>query len=96
MVTVTTEELAKNLTQYLDKAQHGERVLVKDGTRTLAVLSPASSLDEARDQAEVLAQLAAEGTVVLPSRQIDPRAPRPPLVPSRGRLASEIVVEDRS
>lgn len=96
MVTVTTEELAKNLRQYLDKAQHGERVLVKEGSRALAVLSPVGGADVALDEDAILAQLAKEGTVVLPTRKIDPSAPRRPVVPSRGRSASEMVVEDRS
>ena len=96
MVTVTTEELARNLKRYLDRAQHGERVLVKDGSVALALLSPVTGPDSETDEAAALSRLEAEGTIVLPKRRVDRTTPRRPLVPARGRLASEMVVEDRS
>lgn len=58
----------------------------------MAALVPLSQLHEADEEAR-LAELAARGLVALPSRTRT--AFQGPTVPNRGKLASEIILEDR-
>lgn len=65
--TVGVAELRQNLTQYLRRVQHGERLVVTDRNRPVAELGPppvaGSSLD----------RLIAEGRVSRPTRRGTPK-----------------------
>ncbi len=63
--TVGVGDLRRNLSRYLDRARRGERVVVTERNRPIAVLAP---LPENEDP---LARLIAEGKVVPAQRPLD-------------------------
>ncbi|MDX1998567.1 MAG: type II toxin-antitoxin system Phd/YefM family antitoxin [Thermoanaerobaculia bacterium] len=92
MTTVTTRALKDRLGSFLARAEGGERfVVLRDGKPVAAVI-PMSQLDDAGRFAR-LAALAQEGVVELPTGPR--RAERADPLPSRGRFASEMILEDR-
>ncbi len=88
MTMVGVKSLKDNLSRYLRRASRGERVLITDRGKPLAVLVPV----EERVELEVARRLVAKGIAVwsggkpLGSR----RPPRP-----RGRSVADAVIEDR-
>lgn len=93
MPTVSTRALKGQLSSYLQRAEAGEQIVVLRDGRPVAALVPLSQLQERDDQAR-LVEMAARGLVTLPKRT-SRRAFRGPTAPSRGKLASEMVIEDR-
>ena len=93
MTTVSTRNLKNQLSSYLHRAESGERIVVLRDGRPVAALV---ALDDVRDEDQQtrLAALQAHGLVVGPSRE-GGLSTRKPLVPERGRSASEMVIEDR-
>jgi prevent-host-death family protein len=90
---VGVKELKNRLTFFLRRTKEGERVIVTDRGAPVAVLH---SLEEAEPHAgpeERLAVLARRGLIRLPrpSARLTPFSP----VPSRGKAASDIVIEER-
>ena len=61
--TVGIAELRQNLSRYLRRVEHGERLLVTDRNKVVAELGPAPSTGEALDR------LIAEGRVPRPTRR---------------------------
>lgn len=93
MSTVSTRVLKDQLSSYLQRAENGEQIVVLRDGRPVAALVPLSKLSEGTEL-QRLADLESRGLVVLPRRS--ERAPfQGPLVPNRGKLASEMVSEDR-
>lgn len=92
MPTVSTRVLKDQLSGYLQRAEAGEQIVVLRDGRPVAALVPLSHLREMDEQAR-LAELASRGLVVQPTRP--GTAFRGPALPSRGKLASEMVLEDR-
>ncbi|HEX2253150.1 MAG TPA: type II toxin-antitoxin system prevent-host-death family antitoxin [Thermoanaerobaculia bacterium] len=94
MTTVSTRRLKDELSAYLRRAEKGEHVVVMRGSRPVAVLVPFGEA-EGLDEAARLRQLSARGLVVLPEEG----ASRPRFsgrrVPSRGKSAAAMVLEDR-
>jgi prevent-host-death family protein len=93
MSTVSTRVLKDQLLSYLQRAESGEQIIVLRDGRPVAALVPLSQLLESTEQ-QRLAELEARGLVVLP-RQTARGAFQSPKFPSRGKLASEMVIEDR-
>ncbi|HSS75301.1 MAG TPA: type II toxin-antitoxin system prevent-host-death family antitoxin [Thermoanaerobaculia bacterium] len=93
MSTVSTRVLKDQLSRYLQRAATGERIVVLRDGRPVAALVPLSEIPEATEQ-QRLADLEARGLVTLP-RRAERTAFRGPTVPNRGKLASEMVSEDR-
>lgn len=93
MPTVSTRVLKDQLSSCLQRAEAGEQILVLRDGRPVAALVPLSQLQEMDEQAR-LTELAARGLVALPSRAARTGF-QGPTVPSRGKLASEMVIEDR-
>jgi prevent-host-death family protein len=93
MSTVSTRVLKDQLSSYLQRASTGERIVVLRDGRPVAALVPLSELPEATEQ-QRLADLEARGLVTLP-RRAERTAFQGPTVPNRGKLASEMVSEDR-
>jgi prevent-host-death family protein len=93
MPTVSTRVLRDQLSSYLQRAEAGEQIVVLRDGRPVAALVPLSQLQE-RDEHVRLVAMAARGLVTLPKRT-SRRAFQGPALPSRGKLASEIVLEDR-
>lgn len=93
MSNVSTRVLKDQLSQYIGRAETGERIVVLRDGRPVAALVPLSDLP-ADDPGGALALLAARGLVRLPEAGAEIDLDQP-LVPGRGRLASEMVTEDR-
>ncbi|MEA2604626.1 MAG: hypothetical protein QOF89_5618 [Acidobacteriota bacterium] len=93
MSTVSTRVLKDQLSSYLQRAAAGERIVVLRDGRPVAALVPLSEIPEATEQ-QRLADLEARGLVTLP-RRAERTAFQGPTVPNRGKLASEMVSEDR-
>jgi len=93
MSTVSTRVLKDQLSSYLQRAEAGEQIVVLRDGQPVAALVPLSQVRDMDEQTR-LAELASRGLVALPNR-----APRTafqgPAFPNRGRLASEMVLEDR-
>lgn len=93
MTTVSTRTLRDELSTYLRRAEGGERIVVMRGSKAVAALVPLEANQDLDEEAK-LRELEARGLVVLPTRS----SPAPftgPRVPSRGRSASAMVIEDR-
>lgn len=93
MSTVTTRRLEDQLSSYLHRAEAGESVVVLRHGKPIAAIVPVSQMPQS-SESERLAQLAARGAVRLPA-PTEPRRLAGPQVPTRGRLGSEMVIEDR-
>lgn len=94
MTRVSTRTLKDQLSSYLHRAENGERIVVLRGGKPVAALVALDDLREA-DEATRLAALEAHGLVVLPRDRPRSEPFQGPLVPDRGKLASEMVIEDR-
>ncbi|HEX4495550.1 MAG TPA: type II toxin-antitoxin system prevent-host-death family antitoxin [Thermoanaerobaculia bacterium] len=92
MSTVSTRVLKDQLSSYLQRAERGERIVVLRDGQPVAALIPLSQLQEVTEQ-QRLADLEARGLVTLPRRTDG--GFNGPTVPNRGKLASEMVSEDR-
>jgi prevent-host-death family protein len=93
MPTVSTRVLKDQLSSYLQRAEAGEQIVVLRDGQPVAALVPLSQLREVDEPAR-LAELASRGLVALPSRTTR-TAFQGPAFPHRGKLASEMVLEDR-
>ena len=93
MPTVSTRVLKDQLSSYLQRAEAGEQIVVLRDGQPVAALVPLSQLQEKDEQAR-LAEMASRGLVKLPKGTSRKAFQSPPL-PSRGKLASEMVLEDR-
>jgi len=81
------------LSSYLQRAERGERIVVLRAGRPVAALVPLShQLPEATEE-QRLAELESRGLVTLPRRT--KRGFQGPAFPDRGKLASEMISEDR-
>lgn len=87
---VGIRELRDNLTHYLAKVRRGQEIVVTDRGRPVAVVRPVREKQTLEDR---LRRLEAEGKVKMPKRW----APLKPYRgrPLRGRLLSELVLEER-
>ena len=92
MPTVSTRVLKDQLSSYLQRAEAGEQIVVLRDGQPVAALVPLSQVRE-MDEPARLAEMASRGLVALPSRTWT--AFRGPALPNRGKLASEMVIEDR-
>jgi prevent-host-death family protein len=93
MPTVSTRVLKDQLSSYLQRAEAGEQIVVLRDGQPVAALVPLSQLRDLDEQAR-LAEMAARGLVDLPNRTTR-AAFQGPALPNRGKLASEMILEDR-
>ena len=93
MATVSTRNLKDRLSSYLHRAEAGERIVVLRDGRPVAALVGLNDV-QSEDQESKLAALQATGLIAGPLRK-GGLSTRKPLVPERGRPASEMVIEDR-
>ena len=84
--------MKNRLTHYLRLTQKGEEVIVTDREKPVAVIHHILSDQAVLTREGRLAQLAAQGTVFLPSRKL---ATRLKPVPYKGPSAAQAVIEDR-
>jgi prevent-host-death family protein len=88
---VGIRRLRDGLTRYLGRVRRGERLIITDRGRPIAVLLPYGR-SRARSRAERLGALLASGHVSPAER---PFLRRPPLVRGQGRRPSELIAEGR-
>jgi prevent-host-death family protein len=89
-MSVGIKELKNRLSHYLQRVRRGESVLVVDRGRVIAELRPVEQ--PTGDDADALAELAAEGVVTL--RSVRPADVSPVRIRGK-RRASQIVLEGR-
>ena len=94
MTTVSTRKLKDGLSAYLRRAEKGERIVVMRGKRAVAAIVPFETA-EGLDEEALLRQLAARDLVELPGERRPPERAEWRRVPSRGKPASAMVLEDR-
>ena len=92
MQTVGTKELKDRLTHYLRLVRQGATVIVTDRGRPVGVLKPVSG-EEMGETEDLLAGLAAEGSISLPPGKGFLK--KPPAIQGKGLPLSRIVLEDR-
>jgi len=92
-ITAGVRELKNRLTHYLRLVQAGERVIVTDRNRPVAILRPLGDEAAYDTPEERLASLAREGGLTLgePRHRLDDWRP----VPAKGTPPSRIVSRDR-
>ncbi len=94
MLTVGVRELKNRLTHYLQLTHDGERIVVTDHGKPIAVLHDLAKLENEAHPEEYLARAAAEGMLRLPQPGAKLDLKTKPAV-HKGRSASEILIEDR-
>jgi prevent-host-death family protein len=92
MQAVGTKELKDRLTHYLRLVRQRSTFIVTDRGRPVGVLKPVSE-DEMSETADLLAGLAAEGSISLPRGKGFLK--KPPAIQGKGLPLSQIVMEGR-
>lgn len=92
MKKVGSRELKNRLGAYLKRVRRGERLLVTDRGEPVAQLTPVEPEPQPKKPLqEILEELAAQGLLRLGTQKFGPVKP----VPSRGKSASQMIIEDR-
>lgn len=94
MKTVGSRELKNRLGRYLGLVRRGETIIVTDRGKTVAHLIPPTSAGmEPNGLSTLLKRLEAEGHLRLAKAPFQRGTFQP--IPTRGKPASQIVIEDR-
>jgi len=88
MMTLGVRELKARLSHHLRRAQRGTRVTITDRGRAIAVLSPI----ETSPKLDWAHKMVASGQATWSGGKPKGLSPR---IPSRGKLASQMIIEDR-
>ena len=91
MTYVGIRELKAQLSKYVRSVRRGEEIVITDHGKPVARLVNGFGKD--RSVGEKLVKLAHEGSLILPTKLWKPRGKA--LVHSKGRPASDIIMEDR-
>jgi prevent-host-death family protein len=92
MKKVGSRELKNRLGAYLKRVRRGERLIITDRGEPVAQLTPVEPAPPARKTAEeILRELAAAGHIRLSTGPFSAAKP----IPSTGKPASRIIIEDR-
>jgi len=94
ILTVGSRELKNRLTHYLRLTQKGERIIVTDHGKPVAILHDLTQVEVGASAEERLATASIEGIVRLPRPGASLNLKAQP-VSHRGRAAAEILLEDR-
>lgn len=93
MHAIGIRELKNRLTRYLALVREGERIVVTDRGKPVAILGPAEGYDGRKpSRAHRLAALARRGLITLPQGSADLRTPP---VTIRGEPISRTLIRDR-
>ena len=84
-VKVGVRELRENLSEWLDRAEAGEEIIVTERGRPKARIASAVAED-------LIDQLIREGRATAPTR---PRRPLPPAIPVEGSPVTDALLEHR-
>ena len=92
MRKVGSREFKNRLGQYLAVVKQGHSLIVTDRGRPIAKLCPPDPVEQTTDSLETrLKELEEQGFIHLPKRAMKNFK----AIPSRGKLASEMIIEDR-
>ena len=69
MITVSVKELKNRLTQHLRRVKQGEKVIITDRGKPIALIQPIQSAAPVESLQAGLARLAAQGLATLPIRK---------------------------
>jgi prevent-host-death family protein len=94
MREISTRELKDHLSESLREVEGGGRLVITRSGRPVAALVPIAELSST-DSERVLADLAARGVIRPAAAVRSSQAFGGTAVPSRGRSASQMVLEDR-
>jgi len=94
MEIVGVKELKDHLSHYINLTKKGDNVIVTDRGTPVAILHSLDNVENEDGIEERLAALARQGKIRLPSLKVDfsNEIERPK---NKGKLMSEIVIEDR-
>ncbi len=94
MEMVGVKELKDHLSHYINLTKKGDNVIVTDRGIPVAILHSLDNIEKEAGVEERLAALAKQGKIRLPSVKVDfsNEIDRPK---NKGKLMSEIVIEDR-
>jgi len=92
MYSVGVRELKNKLSRYLRYAKQGERVIITERGKPIAVIQHLDNLEASSTCKLALARLAGEGAVRLSRKKF---AKKIPLVKVSGSSVSSAVIEDR-
>jgi prevent-host-death family protein len=92
MYSVGIRELKNRLSQYLRYARRGERVVITERGKAIAILQSLDDVEAPSTPELELARLARDGMIRLPRRKF---AKKTPLVKISGPSVSSAVLEDR-
>lgn len=95
MQQVGIRELKNRLTHYLDSVKNGDRVVVTDRGRPVAILHRLDKIEAHADADERLATLAAQGLLRLPSRQAGTGSIEPLPLDEGAPPVAETLIGDR-
>ena len=93
MQTVGVKELKNKLTYFLKLTKEGERIIVTDRGSPIAILHSLDHIEEDAGKEERLAAVSKRGMIKLPAKRGKMRSFKS--IQVSGRLASEIIIEDR-
>lgn len=88
MIEVSVEFLRDQLSSWLRRVRDGERIVVTEHGRPIAVLTPIEQSEDARDAWEIVGAGIANWSGGKPKGSAQPAKPR-------GKNTSEMVLEDR-
>ena len=91
MKKVGIRELKNRLGIYVRQVRRGATILITDRGQPVARMIPEPEPRHPKSLDDLLKELAAAGHIRLATRPLRPIKP----VPGRGRLASQMVIEDR-
>ena len=94
MQAVGVRDLKSRLTHYLRLIKGGERVIVTERGKPIALIRPLDGVEAQASIEEHLAVLAKQGLIRLPLKKGRFDLKTPP-IKTKGKLASRIVIEDR-
>ena len=89
METVGIRELKQNLSRYIQKVKLGERIVITDRKKEVAVLLPLNMVSEE----DRLLRLVQNGIAKWSGKK--PSGSMPRRIPSKGKSVSDAVIEDR-
>ncbi len=94
MEMVGVKELKDNLSYYLNLTKKGDNIIVTDRGAPIAILHSLDKIEKEAGVEERLAALAKQGKIRLPSGKVSfsKEIERPD---NKGKLMSEIIIEDR-
>jgi prevent-host-death family protein len=92
MRKIGSREFKNRMGRYLSAVRKGQSILITDRGRPVAKVTPPDPEDDSRNSLEKrLRELEAQGLIRLAKRPL--RAFKP--IPSRGKSASKMIIEDR-